>query len=156
VYARSLLVVVLCTIFVLGFTLVLAYEAAGIGEQATIVPTSQTTCSAPESSCEALVITSASLRTVNYTDELGVVNYASLTLGLNPSGKLAIATVSFYIGNTSAGQVQGPFQPGVNRVVNLTLPATVSITPGRTYLVSVEGSYGTSLSVWTSTKVTAQ
>jgi hypothetical protein len=131
VYARSLIVVALCTIFVLAFVLVLNYEAAGIGTQGTVVPTTQTTCTSSEPSCELLSITSASLRTVNYTDELGVVSYASLSLGLNASGESPITNVNLFVGNTSAGQFQGPFKPGVNGVVNITLPATISVSRAR-------------------------
>jgi len=156
VYARSLIVVALCTIFVLAFALVLNYEAAGVGTQGTVVPTTKTTCPTPGPSCEMMSITSASLHTVNYTDELGVVNYATLTLGLNASGESPITAVNLFVGNTSAGQVQGPFRPGINRSVNVTLPSTISISPGKTYVVSVEGEYGGSQPVWTFTKVTAQ
>ena len=150
-----MVVVALCTIFVLGFALVLGYETAGIGKQTTIVA-SQATCSESEAGCETLSITSASLRTVNYTDELGTVNYSNLSLGLTPSGGATVTSVNLFIGNQSAGQVQGPFRPGVNRVVNVTLPSTISVSKGKTYLLSVEGFYGGSLTVWASTRVTAK
>ena len=149
------MVVALCTIFVLGFALVLGYEAAGIGRQATVVAP-RTTCSASEASCETLSITSASLRTVNYTDELGTVNYANLSLGLAPSGGATVSSVNLFVGNQSAGQLQGPFRPGVNRMVNVTLPSTISVSKGKTYLLSVEGFYNGSLTVWASARVTAQ
>jgi len=149
------MVVALCTIFVLGFALVLGYETAGVGKQATTLAP-QTTCSASEASCETLSITSASLRTVNYTDELGTVSYANLSLGLTPSGGVAVTSVDLFIGNQSAGQVQGPFRSGVNRVVNVTLPSTISVSKGKTYLLNVEGFYGSSLTVWASARVTAK
>ncbi len=155
-YARSLAVVVLCTIFVLAFVLVLNYDTAGIGAPGTKVPTTQTTCPASEPSCERLTITSASIHVVNYTDELGIVTYATLSLGLNASGEAPISRVNLFVGNSSAGQIQGPFNPGVNRIVNTTLPATISVSPGKTYVVVVEGEYGNSPPVWTSTRVTAQ
>jgi len=155
VYLKSLIVFVLCTIFVLSFVVVLNYATAGVGKGGTTVVTSQTSCSAGPS-CESLSITSASLHAVNYTDELGVVNYATLVLGLNASGISPITSVDLFIGNLSAGKIQGPFEPGVNRAVNLTLPATVSITSGKTYQVNVEGFYGNGLAVWKSERVTAR
>jgi hypothetical protein len=155
VYLKSLIVFALCTIFVLSFVVVLNYATAGVGKGVTTVVSSQTPCSAGPS-CENLSITSAGLHAVNYTDELGVVNYATLDLGLNASGISPITGVDLFIGNLSAGKIQGPFEPGVNRVVNLTLPATISITSGKTYLVNVEGFYGNGLAVWKSEIVTAR
>jgi hypothetical protein len=156
VYLKSLIVFILCTIFVLSFVVVLNYATSGVGKGGETVVSMQTSCSAVASSCESFFITSASLRTVNYTDELGVVNYASLVLGVNASGSSPITSINFFIGNLSAGKIQGPFQPGFNRVVNLTLPATASVSSGKTYLVSVEGFYGNGLVVWKSERVTAQ
>jgi hypothetical protein len=156
VYARSVAVVALCTLFVVSFALVLGYEAAGIGKQSTITIASQTACTASGAPCEGLTITSAKLRTVNYTDELGTVSYANLSLGLNVSGGSPVTSVKLFIGNQSAGEVQGPFKPGINKAVNVTIPSTVSVSKGKTYLLSVEGYYGNGLKVWTSTKVTAE
>jgi hypothetical protein len=156
VYLKSLVVFALCTAFVLGFVVVLDYATAGVGKGGETVVAVQTTCSAPASSCDSFSITSASLHTVNYTDELGVVNYASLVLGLNASGSSPITSVNLFIGNLSAGRIQGPFEPGVNRIVNLTLPATVSVSPGKTYLVNVECFYGNGMAVWKSERITAQ
>ena len=94
---------------------------------------------------------------MNYTDELGQVGYANLVLGLNVSGGSPIASVKLFVGNSSAGTVVGPFEPDEDRVVNVTLPTTVDVFSGKTYLLSVEGFYGAgSEEVWTSTEVTAQ
>jgi len=155
VYAKSLVVVALCTIFVLAFYLVLSYEAAGIGNQSVTVPTTTTSCPASATSCDTLAITAPALHVVNYTDELGTVNYATLSFDLEPSGGSTISTLNVFIGNMSAGSVQGPFQPGSSRMENLTLPSTVSVYSGETYVLTVEGSYGNGQTAWTSTKVTA-
>jgi hypothetical protein len=155
VYYKSLIVFTLCTVFVASFVVVLNFETSGIGRQAQVVVTSQAACSAGSASCESLIITSADLRTVNYTDELGIVNYAALTLGLKTSGPSPIDDVDFFIGNMSAGYAQGPFAPGVNKVVSVTIPATISVSPGRTYVLSVEGFYGAGSSVWASERITA-
>jgi hypothetical protein len=156
VYLKSLIVFVLCTVFVLSFVVVLNYATAGVGKGGETMATSHASCSAAGSPCESFSITSAGLHTVNYTDELGVVNYATLVLGLNASGSSPITSVDLFIGNLSAGRIQGPFEPGVNRVVNLTLPATVSVSSGKTYLVNVEGFYGNGLAVWQSERVIAR
>lgn len=155
---RSLLVVALCTAFVVSFVVVLNYDTAGIGSQTqTTIASTQGSCPSPGPSCVTLSITSASLRWTNGTDQLGPGGYANLTLGLDPSGGSPITSVKLLVNNTLAETVQGPFEPGVNRVVNLILPATIAITPGRTYLLSVEGFYGDgSQTVWQSLEVTAQ
>jgi len=150
------MVVVLCTIFVLAFFFVLSYEAAGIGNQTATIPTTATTCLPSATGCDTLTITSASLQVVNYTDELGTVNYATLAFGVKPTGGTPISSVDLFIGNTSAGAVQGPFTPGVARAENITLPSTVFITPGSTYVLSIEGSYGSGLTAWVSTRITAE
>ena len=155
-YAKSLIVVALCTIFVLAFALVLNYEAANVGTQESTVVTSQTSCAASSASCDTLAITSASLHTVNYTDELGTVNYANLTIGLEPSGPYAVTSVDLFVGNVSAGSLRGPFNPGSDQVRTLTLPSTVSVSAGKTYTLSVEGFYGSGSTAWESTRVTAQ
>lgn len=155
-YLKSLVAFVLCTIFVLSFVVVLNYAASGVGRTGRGVTTSQAICSASSNSCNSFSITSASLRTVNYTDELGVVNYANLVLGVNASGDSSLTSLNLFIGNMSAGTVQGPFNPGVNRVVNLTLPTTISISEGKTYLVNVEGFQQNGSVVWESVEVSAQ
>ncbi|MDA4119932.1 MAG: hypothetical protein OK436_05035 [Thaumarchaeota archaeon] len=157
-YLRSLLVFALCTAFVVGFVVVLNYATAGVGKQGQTGPvTIQTTsCASQSTTCTTFSITSARLVSVNYTDVLGPGNYATLTLGLNASGGNPITSVKIFVGNLSAGTFQGTFQPGVNRLLNLTLPATISVSPGKTYTISVEGYFGSGTeAVWESVKVTA-
>jgi hypothetical protein len=158
VYVRGLIVFALCTAFVVSIVVVLNYETAGVGKQVQTIDTSRQTssCSASAISCASFSIISATLHPVNYTDELGPVNYATLSLGLNASGNAPISSFKLFIGNTSVGAVQGPLQPGANRAVSLTLPATVTISSGKTYLLSVEGFYGSdSVAIWKSVEVTA-
>ena len=155
-YAKSLAVVILCTLFVLAFYLVVSFETSGIGNQTMTVPTTVSSCPASGTVCDTLTITSATLRTVNYTDELGTVNYATLSFGLEPVGGSSISSVRLYIGNLSAGAIQGPFQPGTKENENVTLPSTISISAGRTYILSIQGNYGNGLTAWASTKVTAE
>jgi hypothetical protein len=142
VYVKSLVVFVLCTALVLGVAVVLNYEATSIGTQIQSLPTTKATCTPNDASCPAFSIVSASLRTQNTTDQLGVANPAYLSLEINVSGVTPLASVHLFVGNTSAGVVQGPFGPGLNRIVNLTLPATVLVTPGKSYLLSVQGFNG--------------
>jgi hypothetical protein len=156
VYTKSLVVVALCTIFVLAFFFVLSFETAGIGSQTATIPTTATTCSQSSAPCDTLTITSAALQAVNYTDELGTVNYATLAFSLKPLGGSPITSLKLFIGNTSAGTVQGPFTPGINRIENITLPSTISVSSGGTYVLSIEGSYGNSSTAWVSTRVTAE
>ncbi|MDG7008506.1 MAG: hypothetical protein JRN06_09745 [Nitrososphaerota archaeon] len=138
-YAKSLVVFTLCTALVIGVAVVLNYEAASVGNQIRSLPTLQATCSPNDSSCPHFSIVSTSLRTQNTTDQLGIANPAFLTLELNVSGNAALSSVHLYVGNVSAGVVQGPFGPGMNRIVNFTLSAAAVVSPGRTYLLSVQG-----------------
>ena len=155
-YAKSLVVVALCTIFVLAFFIVLSLETAGIGNQTETIPTTATTCSQTANSCDTLTITSATLQAVNYTDELGTVNYATLAFGLKPLGGSPISSMELFIGNSSAGSIQGPFEPGTNKLENITLPSTIAVSSGETYVFSIEGTYGNGSTAWVSTRVTAE
>ena len=137
-YTKSLVVFVLCTAQVVGVAVVLNYEATSVGNQIQSLPALQATCSPTDPSCPHFSIVSASLRTQNTTDQLGIANPSYLSLELNVSGN-ALSSVRLYVGNVSAGVVQGPFGPGMNRVVNFTLSAAAVVSPGRTYLLSVQG-----------------
>ena len=138
-YAKSLVVFVLCTALVIGVAVVLNYEAASVGTQVQSLPTLQATCSPDDPSCPDFSIVSASLRTQNTTDQLGIANPAYLSLAFNVSGTATLTSVQLYVGNVSAGTVQGPFGPGMNRIVNFTLSAAAVVSPGRMYLLSVQG-----------------
>lgn len=141
-YRKSLVVFLLCTALVLGVAMVLNYEATTVGNQIHALPVEKSNCSPEDASCPRFVIVSASLRTQNTTDQLGIANPAYLTLVLNVSGSAPLASANLFVGNVSAGAVQGPLGPGVGSIVNFTLPATVSVSPGRSYLVSVQGISG--------------
>jgi len=139
VYAKSLIVFVLCTALVIGVAIVLNYEATTVGNQIQSLPKLQATCSQSDPSCPRFSIVSASLRTQNTTDQLGIANPAYLTLEFNVTGTAPLTAIHLFVGNASAGMMQGPFGPGVTRVVNFTLSATVVASPGRSYLLSVQG-----------------
>ncbi len=155
-YLKSLVVFVLCTMFVLGFVVVLGFVTSGVGNTGQGTTTSSTTCPSQAASAAGFTITSPKLRTVNYTDELGIVNYATLSFEVSASSGSPLTSLLVCIGNSRAGSVSGPFNPGANRVVNLTLPATVQISPGKPYDLSVEGFYGSGSAGWETMKVTAQ
>lgn len=138
-YVKSLVVFALCTALVIGVVVVLNYEATSVGKQIQSLPTLQETCSQSDPSCPHFSILSASLRTENISDQLGIANPAYLSMEFNVSGGAALASVQLYVGNVSAGLVQGPFGPGVNRIVNLTLSAAVVVSPGQTVLLSAQG-----------------
>jgi len=145
VYRKNLVVFVLCTLFVLGFVLVLNYESGLVGSQVQALPTSPTNCSPSDSLCPLFTITSASLKSKNTTDQLGVANPAYASLTINVTGGPALSRVDIFVGNASAATFQGPFGPGQNTVCeNYTLYATILVTPGKAYLLSVEAFSGTS------------
>ena len=73
-YTKSLVVFVLCTALVVGVAVVLNYEATSVGNQIQSLPALQATCSPTDPSCPHFSIVSASLRTQNTTDQLGIAN----------------------------------------------------------------------------------
>ena len=101
--------------FVVAFTTVLNYDAA-----------------------ETFQMTSAMPQTVNQADELGVMTCVTLGLGVDPFGTSPMAGNNVCVDTTR----QGPFEPGVNRVVNPTLPGTASIFPGKGYALGLQGFHG--------------
>ena len=155
-YLRSILVVVLCSVFVVGFVLAIVYATSTVGSSGTSPANSQQTSCTVSSECPSLSITAAKLATVNYTDELGPVDYAVLTLKLTTSGVGQIGSVTLFVGNLSAGSVEGPFAPGTTKTINMTLPSTIIVTAGKSYLVNVEGHVENGPEVvWQSAEVTA-
>ena len=138
-YRKSLVVFVLSTALVVGVVVVLNYEATLVGSQTQALPTIKASCSSSDPSCPHFSIVSASLRVENTSDLLGVANPAYLSLVFNVTGSTPLASVRLFVGNASAGAVSREFGLGLNQIVNLTLPSTVAVSPGQSYLVSVEG-----------------
>ena len=138
-----------------GFVIAIVYATASVGAGGTTIVTTQNSCTV-STACPSFSITSAKLVTVNYTDELGPVGYAVLTLGITTSGTGQIGSVTLFVGNLSAGSIQGPFGPGTSKTINMTLPSTIAVTAGKSYLVSIEGQVANeSEVVWESAEVTA-
>lgn len=136
-HAKGLVVVALCTAFVLAFALVLNYEASSLNNQLQALPTPPSSCSGSDSSCPGFGLVSVALTTTNTTDQLGITNPAYLSIDFNVIANPPLSRVSLFVGNASAGTVQGPFLLGLNKIVNQTLSAAVQASPGKTYLVSV-------------------
>jgi hypothetical protein len=155
-YAKSLVVFVLCTALVIGFVVVLNNEAGIVGNQIQALPTSASSCASGDSSCPHFSIVSASLRTQNTSDQLGIANPSYLTLELNISGAAPLASLRLFIGNSSAGDPRGPIGPGLVKIVNFTLLATISVSPGKTYQLSVEGLNDSGAYLLESENVTAE
>jgi hypothetical protein len=157
-YYKSLLAVALSTALVIGLAAILVTVTSGVGTQpGQVIPTTpQTACQAGEANCVSFTITFAHLDTLNTTDLLGPVFFATLGLGVNVSGSGPITSFQVFIGNQSIGRVNGPFEPGVGGAFNLTVPATVEVSSGHPYKVNVEGFYGSgSDAFWQATEVVA-
>lgn len=154
-YAKSLIVFVLCTALVIGFVVVLNEEAGIVGSQVQALPTSNASCVPSDPSCPHFSILSASLRTQNTSDQLGIANPAYLSLELNVTGD-PLASLRLFVGNASAGDPPGPLGPGAVKIVNFTLLATISVSPGKAYLLSVEGLNANGAYVLESEYVTAE
>lgn len=157
-YAKSLVVVALCTLFVVGYAATLVYVTGKVGNQVsqTTLGTQNSTCNTSDPSCVTLSIISSKLVSQNYTDQLGPGNHAYLILSLEASGGGPIVNANLFINGTSVGSIQGPFVPGAAKAVSQTLPATVDVIPGKSYLIVVEGYYGSGSRVaWALVEVTA-
>jgi hypothetical protein len=154
-YLKGVLVVGLCSAFVVAAVAALAFVAAGVGGHGGPAPTTGSACEGSAGPCVAFSISDASLRTANYTDDLGRVTYAELTLRVNDSGAAQIEGLAFYIGNDSAGEVAVRILPGGSSMVQVTVPATLQVVSGKTYLVSVEATGGGSPPAWGSVSLTA-
>jgi hypothetical protein len=152
-YYKSLIVVALCSIFVIAFAGVLGYVTSGIGSNASTTSTLPCTVG---SGCQEISIYSASLNVVNYTDELGIVTYTNLVMSLAPNETAPMSSAIFFLNGSEVGSIRQTFTPGVHNLVNLTLPATAIVYPGKTYSVRVEGDLdpgpGT---IWGTTEVIA-
>jgi hypothetical protein len=154
VYFRSTLVVVLCTVFVIAFAIVLSYEAAQVGKSSAVTISTQNSCSPSSVACPSFTITSLKLSTENITSELGPENRTDIAFGLDVSGTTTITRLSLFVGNSSAGTIQGPFDPGLARLLNITLPSTVQVSSGRTYVVYVESFSSSGSIYWASARAT--
>lgn len=88
------------------------------------------------------------------------MTYSNLSMKLVPSGPSGLGSVDLYFGNASSTtkvfSAQGPFEPGVSRVLDVTLPLSVVVTPGVTYLATIEGYAQGSLVASASTQVAAE
>lgn len=151
-----MVVFVLCTALVVGVVVVLNYEAVMVGNQTKALPKIKASCSSSDPTCPHFSIISASVGVENTSDLLGVASPAYLSLVFNVSGATPLASIRLFIGNVSAGAVSGPFGLGLNQIVNLTLPSTVIVYPGRSYPLSVEGLNGNGAYVVITETVTAE
>ena len=144
-YLKSLVVFAICTLFVIGFAVVLNYETGLVGSQVQALPSSPTNCSPSDSQCPSFTIVSASLTSKNTSDQLGIASPAYASLSIMVAGGPTLSRVDLFVGNVSAASIRGTYGRGQDQVCeNYTLYATVLVTPGKTYLLSVEGFSGAS------------
>lgn len=121
--------------------------------------TAATACPSASGTCPGFEITSASLsvRTITEAD----VNSQELTLGVTATRNSSMGSIQVFIANVSLGNVSGPFEPGVTKVVGVAVPTTIVLNTGQGYEVVVEGIYvnpatgGVTGEYWQSVAVTA-
>jgi hypothetical protein len=104
--------------------------------------TAETTCSALSGTCPGFEITSASLSVTTISE--ADVNSQELTLGINATGSTSMARIQVFIANVSLGNVAGPFEPGIPKIVGVAVPTTMILNDGQSYQVVVEGVYANS------------
>jgi len=131
--------IALCVVFVLGAYVVWNRAIAGFNPNpATTSIVESTTSCAPSGACSGFRITSANLTVHTSEDIVSQI----LSLQFSTSGNVAMSDVHVFIDNISVGTVDGPFAPGVSRPVSLGISTTITITPGESYKVLVEGDFG--------------
>lgn len=88
-------------------------------------------------SCPGFQITSARITSVSLPD----VSSQTVQLGIKATGAGPMSKVVVLLDNVSMGTVVGPFEAGVNRVVTLGVPTTMTVEKGKSYTIVVEGVY---------------
>lgn len=106
--------------------------------------------------CPGFSLGNANLRSLNRTD----INSQQLSLTVTSEDAGQMARIDVYMDNVSLGEVEGPFEQGTPRLVALGVPTTITVTPGMSYEVVVEGTYPASssapqLEYWQSISVVA-
>ena len=69
----------------------------------------------------------------------------SLSLQLDILGEVPMSSVQVFVNNTAVGTENGPFATGMGRVLYFPVPTTISVNPGETYKISVEGTFPSEL-----------
>ena len=98
-------------------------------------------CQSSSGTCQGFSLGNASLLLFNRTDI--VSQQISFTVLPKEAGPMAQLYV--YIDNISLGEVKGPFASGTPKLVALGVPTTITVTPGVSYEVVVEGVFAGSL-----------
>ena len=109
-------------------------------------------CVPEKQSCPGFTLGNVTLRVLNRTD----IDSQQMSFVLIPGGPGPMSRVSVYIDNISLGAVDGPFAPGVPKLVALGVPTTINVTPGASYGIVVQGTFAESATdYWQSVSVVA-
>jgi len=103
-------------------------------------------CYPAKQACIGFMISNAALVLYNRTDITS--QQISFTLTNMETGPMA--RISVYVDNVSLGVVQGPFASGAPKPVAVGVPTTITVNPGSSYSVVVEGILTDSAGVATS------
>lgn len=97
-------------------------------------------CPADKQDCPGFSLGNMTLRSLNRTD----IDSQQVAFAVTSKEASPMARIEVFIDNVSLGTVEGPFAPGVPRLVSLGVPTTIIVTPGVSYGVVVEGIFSDS------------
>jgi hypothetical protein len=145
-----------CIAFIAGFLVVSYSVESGFNPYPQTTTVSSTvTCASVGGGCPGFEIDGASLSVNNYQD----ITSQELTLMITPRGSGPMDSVGIILDGVPLGLVRGPFEPGVQSTVSAAVPTTLTLSPGTTHQVVVEGTYigasGVNATYWDSVSVTA-
>ena len=123
--------------FIIALLIISYYSEVGFNPYPQTTTFTATPTCASGASCPGFAIDGAGLSVNLYQDLTSQV----LTVTITPLGGVALGRVAIFLDNVSLGVVEGPFSPGSASNVSAGVPTTITLTPGTTYHVVVEGFY---------------
>ena len=132
----------LCILFVVLAYGVWTYSFSRFNPNpATTTLASTRTCTTP-SGCGEFRIVSVNVTLQGGEGEVSNgIQSQSLSLQLEVLSQVAMSSVQVFVNGTSVGTENGPFPSGLGRILFFPVPTTISVTPGATYAISVQGTF---------------
>jgi hypothetical protein len=132
----------MCILFVAGAYTVWNYAFSQFNPNPASTTLTNTYSCETGGTCGEFQIASASLILQGGEGELGNgIQSQSLSLQIDNLGRVPMSSVQVFINNTSVGTQDGPFAPGMGKVLYFPVPTTISVEPGGPYEISVEGTF---------------
>jgi hypothetical protein len=141
-FSKKFVAIAACVLFIGALTTYYYIVESGfnpVPQQATLAGAN--ICPSENGTCPGFGLGNASLRLFNLTDIVS----QQISFVVVPKEAGSMARLYVYIDNISLGEVKGPFASGTPKLVALGVPTTITVTPGVSYEVVVEGVFSGSL-----------